>query len=473
MLLNNVHYLNGDYMNRITKTLLQAATNSFAFLIILLASNILYAQPALEKYIGDGLANNVVLQQKNITLEKSLLALKEAKSLYLPTTWFEGSYTLSQGGRAINLPVGDLLNPVYQTLNQLTGSEKFPNINNVEEQFLPNNFYDVRVKTTVPIINTDLRYNRNIKEHEIRLRENEVVIYKRELIREIKTSYYTVLMSAKAISIYENALHVVRQNLKLNQSLLDNGKGLPAYVSRAESEVQSVEAQLQNAKNEHNKARAYLNVLLNRSINDAIDEQDPPMQELTFSGAEEQVSNVVRREEFKNLMIAREINNQVIQMEKSFRTPKLNGFLDLAAQDFKFRVNNQSFFYMGGLQVTVPIFSGNRNLYIVKQAELDLKQLDLTTTNTRNQLQLAAFNSGSNARNFYNNYIASLSQEESSSLYFKLIDRGFKEGINTYIELLDARNQLTQSQLQSALSKFRFLAAMADFERQTSSYKMN
>jgi outer membrane protein TolC len=128
---------------------------------------------------------------------------------------------------------------------------------------------------------------------------------------------------------------------------------------------------------------------------------------------------------------------------------------------------------MGGLQVTVPIFSGNRNLYNIKQAELDLKQLDLTTTNTRNQLQLAAFNSGSNARNFYNNYIASLSQEESSSLYFKLIDRGFKEGINTYIELLDARNQLTQSQLQSALSKFRFLAAMADFERQTSSYIMN
>ena len=460
-------------MYRLTKTILQTGVSLLAIFYLLPISHEATAQPALEKYIAEGIANNVVLQQKNITLEKSLLALKEAKSLYLPTTWFEGSYTVAQGGRAISLPVGDLLNPVYQTLNQLTSSEKFPNIDNVEEQFLPNNFYDVRIKTTIPIINTDLRYNRNIKAQEIRLKENDVMIYQRELVREIKTSYYTLLMAAKAISIYENAFVVVQQNLKLNQSLLKNGKGLPAYVSRAESEVKSVEAQVQNARNEHRKARAYLNVLLNRSLNDSVEEQDPPMQELTFSGAEEQISNVLKREEFKNLMIAKEINNQVIQMEKSFRTPKVNGFLDLAAQDFKFRVNNNSFFYMGGLQVTVPIFSGNRNIYNIRQAELDLKQLDLTTTNTRNQLQLAAYNSGSNAKNFYNNYIASLSQEESSTLYFKLIDRGFKEGINTYIELLDARNQLTQSQLQSALSKFRFLAAMADFERQTSSFTMN
>jgi outer membrane protein len=460
-------------MSRLTKTIMAAKKAALAFFGFVLLQGAATAQPALEKYIEEGLTNNVVLKQKSITLDKSLIALKEAKSLYLPTTWLEGSYTLAQGGRAISLPVGDLLNPVYQTLNQLTSSEKFPAISNVEEQFLPNNFYDVRIKTTMPIINSDLRYNRNIKEHEVRLKENEVTIYKRELIREIKNSYYSVLMASKAISIYENALTVVKQNLKLNQSLLTNGKGLPAYVSRAESEVKSVEAQVQNAKNEHRKAKAYLNVLLNRGLNEMIVEQDPPMQELTFSDTEEQVNNVMKREEFRSLMIAREINNQLIQKEKSFRAPKLNGFLDLAAQDFKFRVNNNSFFYMGGLQVTVPIFSGNRNLYNIKQAELDLKQLDLTTTNTRNQLQLAAFNSGSNARNFYNNYIASLSQEESSSLYFKLIDRGFKEGINTYIELLDARNQLTQSQLQSALSKFRFLAAMADFERQTSSYIMN
>ena len=53
------------------------------------------------------------------------------------------------------------------------------------------------------------------------------------------------------------------------------------------------------------------------------------------------------------------------------------------------------------------------------------------------------------------------------------IDRGYKEGINNYIELLDARNQLTQSQLQKELTRYRLLAALADYERQTSSYNFN
>jgi outer membrane protein len=153
--------------------------------------------------------------------------------------------------------------------------------------------------------------------------------------------------------------------------------------------------------------------------------------------------------------------------------PKVNAFLDLAAQDFNFNVNSKSFFYLGGVQMVIPIFAGNRNLYKIQQTEYDLKQVDLTTSNTRKQLELAAFNSKSNARNLFGNYNASLKTEESSALYFKLIDRGYKEGVNSFIELLDARNQLTQSQLQVALNKYRFLASLADYERQTSSYTFN
>jgi hypothetical protein len=42
--------------------------------------------------------------------------------------------------------------------------------------------------------------------------------------------------------------------------------GLPAYVSRAESEVKEVETQLLNAQNEKQKAIAWFNSLLNRQM---------------------------------------------------------------------------------------------------------------------------------------------------------------------------------------------------------------
>jgi outer membrane protein TolC len=104
---------------------------------------------------------------------------------------------------------------------------------------------------------------------------------------------------------------------------------------------------------------------------------------------------------------------------------------------------------------------------------LDLKSVELTQQDTRRNLELAAFNSRSNARNSYNNFLSSLKQEEAAQKYFKLIDRGYKEGINNFIEMLDARNQLTQSQLQKELTRYRLLSALADYERQTSSYNLN
>jgi len=444
-----------------------------AVLSLLLISAFTQAQEPLDGYIREGLNNNLVIKSKQVSLEKSLLALKEAKSLFLPTSYFDGQYTLAQGGRAISIPVGDLLNPVYQTLNQLTGTDKFPTISNVEEQLLPNNFYDLRIRTSMPIVNNELKANRNIKQKETAIRENELTIYKRELIREIKTAYYQYLMADRAISIYENAMVVVKQNLKVNQSMLQNGKGLPAYVSRAESEVTSVETQLQNAKNEKEKARAYFNVLLNKDMSDSVTIVDPTPQDALALAIQTSHESIEGREELKSLQISKGIQGDLLKMNKSFRVPKVNAYLDLAAQNFNFLVNDNSFFYLGGIQAVFPIFSGNRNLYKIQQNEYDIKQVDLTTSNTRKQLELAAFNSKSNARNLFGNYNASLKTEESSALYFKLIDRGYKEGVNSFIELLDARNQLTQSQLQVALNKYRFLASLADYERQTSSYTLN
>lgn len=427
----------------------------------------------LDQYIKEALANNLVLQQKNITLEKSLLSLKEARSYFLPTTYFDGSYTLAQGGREITIPVGDLLNPVYQTLNQLTGTNKFPTIENVSEQLLPNNFYDLRIKTSVPVYNPALKYNRGIKEQEIKLKGNEIDIYKRELVREIKQSYYNILMADKAIHIYTSALHVVNENLRTNQSLLKNGKGLPAYVSRAESEVKSVETQLSNANNEKQKAIAYFNSLRNANLADSVILSEINLPEETQKAIHDYADNINGREELKSLAIAKDINYQTLKLNKAYHAPRINAFLDLAAQDFNFRVNNSSFFYLGGVQLTVPIFAGNRNLYAIKQTEFDIQSIELSNKDLRRNLELAAFNSKSNAKNSYNNFISSIKQEEAAQKYFKLIDRGYKEGINNFIEMLDARNQLTQSQLQKELTRYRLLAAMADYERQTSSYIFN
>lgn len=422
-----------------------------------------------QEYISLAMENNLVLKEKKLSLEKSLVALKEARSLFLPTTWLEGTYTLAQGGRSIDLPVGDLLNPVYKSLNQLTGSNNFPAISNVSEQLLPNNFYDVRVKTTMPLINPDIKINRDIKQQQTILQQNEVDIYKRALVKEIKLAYYNYLVTGNAVSIYRNALEITEQNLRVNESLLRNGKGLPAYVSRAESEVRQVSSQLQSALNDQQNAKAYFNFLLNRPLADSINANELTLDESKLPLLNNN-NDVTAREELKSLELARSINQNVLKMNRSFRTPRLNAFLDLASQGFDFKVNNKSFFYLGGLQLQVPIFTGKRNLYKIEQTTIDSEVLRINNAQVKQQLELAAFVSHNSIVTAYNNYRAALKQQEATRNYFKLIDRGYKEGVNSFIEFLDARNQLTTAQLQVNINKYKVFSAVADHERQTASY---
>jgi outer membrane protein len=452
---------------------LRNKTVSGALLVLLFAmSQNLMAQPVLDDYVHQGLANNLVLKQKNITLEKSMLALKEARSYFLPATNFEAQYMWAQGGRTIDIPVGDLLNPVYATLNQLTGTQKFPQIQNASEQFLPNNFLDARVRTVMPLVNPDIAINRDISKQQIQLRENEIDIYQRELVKDIKVSYYNFLLANKAIAIYESALELANQNLRLNKSLLQNGKGLPAYVSRSESEVKDVETQLQSAQNARENAKAYLNFLVNRPLTDSVPVQEADPELAKANALQNITDSVTAREELKSLRLGTEINQNVLRMNKAYAIPRLNAFLDLGLQASKWQVSDKSLFYLGGLQLQVPIFNGNRNLYKIHQTELDLKSLAIETDKTKQQLELAALTSRNNARTAYFSFQSSLKQQDAARQYFNLVDRGYREGANAFIELLDARNQLTASQIQTSINQYKFLSALADHERQTATYTL-
>ena len=92
--------------------------------------------PVLQAYITEGLQSNLGLKQKQLDYASNLSALKEAKGLFFPDLSLNARYTVADGGRIIEFPVGDMLNPVYTTLNTLTGSNLFPQIENEEFPFL-------------------------------------------------------------------------------------------------------------------------------------------------------------------------------------------------------------------------------------------------------------------------------------------------------------------------------------------------
>lgn len=427
-----------------------------------------------SNYIEEGFKNNLVLQQKKVSLEKALNDLQSAKSLFLPSVDFLAGYQSANGGRSIDIPVGDMLNPVYSTLNQLTNSKQFPQIQNVSQQLLPTNFYDARVHTTMPLLNTDLIYNKKIQEQQVTLQSYEVEIYQRELVKSIKTAYFAYLGALQSIQIYEASAQLAEEGKRVNESLLNNGKGLPAYVLRSNSEIETIQAQLTNARLQADNAKAYFNFLLNRSREESIDPGFNATDSLhAISSLLITEPEFKDREELKSLKEAVRLNETVEKMNRSYAIPKLNGFLDLGSQAEGWKLNEDSRYYFAGLQLSVPIFAGNRNNIKIRQSELDVKNAKLGLTQATQQFAITASTSKNNLVATYKVYLSSLKQLEAAESYQRLIEKGYKAGTNTFIESVDARNQLTAAQLAKNLNLYKVFVAAAELERQTASYNIH
>lgn len=452
-------------------TLLSSTRLKALAAMLYIAGSVSAQQPVLDRYIDSAFANNIVLQQKNISLERAGTALDIAKGWFLPTVSFQMGYQTAGGGRDINLPLGDMLNGVYSTLNQLTGSNNFPQLNNERINFLPHNFYDAKVRTTMPVYNPDLRFNKKLAEQQIVLNEYEVDIYKRQLVQSIKTAYFNYLTALRSVAIYRNTLELANEGKRVNQKLLDNGKGLPAYVLRANSEIEQVNAQINTAEQQAENAKLYFNFLLNREQTADIDTSYNPNEAISTVGGMLSTQPLsVNREELKALQQAVTINETVWQMNKQVYMPRLNAFLDLGSQAEDWKVNSQSRYYLFGLQLEVPIFAGNRNKNKIKQSQLDIQAAKLNLEQVRQQLNLGGSAARNNLKASWRTYTATEKQLEAASSYQRLIERGYREGSNTFIETVDARNQFTQAQLLQVINQYKVLIAAADLERETASY---
>lgn len=423
------------------------------------------AQAILEQYIKEGLENNLVLKDKSIELDRALLSLKDAKSFFLPSLDFGASYTLATGGRTIDFPIGDLLNPVYSTLNQLTGTTAFPQLENVSEQFLPDNFYDARFRASMPIVNTDLGYQRQIREKQVLLTEFELKIYEANLIQDIKVAYFNFCTAYTAIEVIKSSQGLVAQNLSDTKSLLENGRGLPSAVLRAESEVENINALLIEAENRIRNAGNYVNFLLNKPLDSEVifEEQQMDLSKIADLMGEEEVTG---RSEYLQILTSESIQETAIKAGKNYWVPKVSTYADLGSQSFDWAFDQQSRYALWGFSMNMPIFQGGRNRNQIYRSQLGLKSIQNQKALLENKLSLDLQLAKNEVRT---NQAALRSAEkklESSTAYFRLVDRGFKEGTNSLIEFIDARSQLTQASLQKTITSYNLLNALAILERQ-------
>ncbi|MRX77843.1 TolC family protein [Pedobacter petrophilus] len=435
----------------------------------MLATRQLKAQNKLETYIQQGLSSSESIKQQNFLLEKNVYALKEAKTMFLPSVSFSTTYTKADGGRTIDFPTGDLFNAAYATLNQLTGTNSFPQLQNQNILINPDNFYDAKLHTAMPILNAELIYNKRIKTQQVDLQKTEVNLYKRELVKEIKMAYYKYLKAINASKIYESSLRLVQEGQRINTSLFNNDKVNRTAVLRSSNEVSKINASYITATKTAAAARYYFNFLINRPLTDSI-----LVDEINTLPYQDKLLNdqITGREEMTKLQIAKEINGNLNGMAKSYLIPKIGTFVDLGSQAFNWKVNSQSRYYFAGASLEWNLFSFGKNTARIKQTIADRKAIEAQTDYVQLQLSTEIKVRQAEIQSAISQYNAAQSQLKTSKTYYTDMLKLYKEGMAIYIELLDAQNQWIDAQQQTNIALFDTWIAYTAIERANASFNI-
>lgn len=449
---------------------MKASIRKLALSALLLLQFSSYGQSVLDQYIRQAIDSNLALQQKRVDITKAKLDLERAKAWFFPQVNLNAQYTLANGGRTQDLPIGDLMNPVYKTLNQLTGSSAFPQISNQTIQFLPNDFHETRVEVNYAVFNKDRQHTQRIQAGMIGVQEAETAIYKRELVKQVKQAYYQYLQTLEAAKIYQNAQELVAEQLRFSEKLVKNQVATREIVLQAKAQLSQLQASIEDNQQQQKNAAAWFNFLLNRGFDTHIQTNTADWK---VQSPQSLAGETQGREELRKLDQAKKVLEANKQMQTDFYLPKLNAFYQTGFQGFGYKFDDKQFYQLAGLQLQWSIFRGNENKVKIKHANAALTSMQLQENEVQQQLKLqstTAWNSYQSAKAS----LASITDElNSAQEVYRLAEKRWKEGNALQIELIQARTQLTNAAIRQTLVQLNLLNKAAELERANATYSIN
>lgn len=452
--------------------------------LFLLASSSRSQTSILSQYIDKALESNIALQKKTLSYEKSLAALKEAKGMFFPKLSLEARYSIARGGRAFEIPTGDLVNPIYSNLNLINnlGQSTSPDypiipeyqpIPNNQVNFLRETEQETMIRAAMPIFNAAILNNHRIKESLSEAEKISVDIYKRELVKEVKTAYFNYAKAFQAVKLFQNTLALVEENLRTSESLHRNHKVTIDVVFSAKAEVKEIEQQLAEAQKNEKVSKAFFNFLLNQDYSTEIEVlADYDLPKTVISVEEARNTAFQNREEFQQLNYFLSASDHNIKLSKGNALPNLNLVADYGIQGTKYSFTRDDDFAMGSIVMSWNLFDRTTRSK-VQQAQIEKMEVEKQKEEAYQQISLQVVNT------FYD-LEASLAQiqsveaeVEAAQKALRLIQKKYSQGQANRVEFTNARTQLTNAEQRSIIAKYDYQIKLAEFERATATYPFN
>jgi outer membrane protein TolC len=445
-----------------------------------LATFVAHAEPTqefdvvVEHYVAEAFHSNLALQGEALEVDKATAALAAARARFFPEVSLAARYSRSDGGREFDIPVGTAINPVFATLNELLTAQgrppRFTPTEDITVPFLRSEEQDTRIVVRQPLyapaIPAAVRAQRALLDAST---FNRMAVA-RALRRDVTISYLDWLKARSAVDIVSASQALLRENLRVNESLFDNGKITEDQVLRAKTELLAVDQRLRETENLATQAQSFFNFLLNRELLAPIDPSSPPTQALRSSQPLPQLwtDALERRPEISRVEHQRRAATEQVTVARKQKWPVLTLALDGGTQGVDYRTGQGYDFGTASLIFTWRIFDGGGDAARTRQARAAERQLILRKEEIAQQIRLEVQQAFDRLTTAQDSLTTAAARADAARAAFRIASRKRDEGVINQVEFIDARSALTSAELNHNLTRFDVLARRAELEYATS-----
>jgi len=435
-------------------------------------------EEAMQGLVADALAANLELDQAGAGVAQRLAALDQARALYLPALDFSARYTRANGGRTIDFPVGDLLNPVYATLNQITGSSRFPTVQNQEINFQRTREQDTQLSLTQPLYDARISAGRSAAQSQYDAARAGRIALAGRIERDMREAYYRWLQARAQIGIFDATLELATENRRVNESLFRNGKITRDLVFRAEADQLEVQQSQLGAQNAERLAQSYVNLIRNAPFDRTLPSvavENPDIDRLrndiaartaqpALALAPLQDTAVDQRFELRQLDAISAAAAAGERLARAAFKPRLAFAFDIGTTGETYAFTNEDRYLLASVVLKFNFFAGGADQAGIAGARAVQREARASRSLQEQQIRFQVQQALQDFEFTQASLGTAAKRVEAAAGAFRIAARKRDLGQINQAEFIDSRRAMTDAQLNLNLTRFAALGNLAELE---------
>ncbi|MGD8600665.1 MAG: TolC family protein [Gemmatimonadota bacterium] len=413
----------------------------------------------LNRVVDEALRNNLGLAQERLLVDRAEAERSEARGRYLPTVSIDGRYSEQSG----SVDLGEFVNPVYATLNQITGTSGFPTDLSVTLPYT----YESRLRVLQPILNERARAGMTASSRALDGQRARSLAAARAAAAEAQTALLQVGAARGARRTWEATLELVEESERVAERLVEVGSATPDAVYRASAERSRVEQQVLESREREAAAARSFNRLVGRPFDAAV--EDVPtsvlLRDIDLTEDEAVASALGRRDEIRAVEAGIDAARASSRLATAGFLPDVSLAFDYGFQGSDVTFARDSDFWMASLIVSWSLFDGGQDVARRSAAQADIRRMELQRDDTEDLIRLEVHQAYRAAVVAHGAIATADDQLAAARRTFELVRRRYEEGLATPVEFLDARTALTEAELNRVITVYSYAIRWVDLER--------